>query len=180
MAAQPHIYLVGLGSNMRHVRHGGPRAVLAAALGAMAAQGVEVQSVSPIITSDPVGPSLRRYANAAAIVRTNRAPADFLRLLKELERAFGRRLRGQRWRARTLDCDIVLWNGGRFRSPELTIPHRLFRVRPFVLGPAAAIAPAWRDPVTGFTLRQLHARLTGHRPTPRWPHTPDVSGPLAQ
>jgi 2-amino-4-hydroxy-6-hydroxymethyldihydropteridine diphosphokinase len=57
-----------------------------------------------------------------------------------------------------LDLDIVLWSGGAWSSPDLTVPHIAFRERGFVLDPAAAIAPAWRDPVSGLTLRQLAAR----------------------
>ena len=81
-----------------------------------------------------------------------------------------------------LDLDIILWTGGRFASHGmqqtghgvparaargLLIPHAMFRQRAFVLGPAAQLAPEWRDPLTGLTLRQLHARLTRHRPLPR-------------
>jgi 7,8-dihydro-6-hydroxymethylpterin-pyrophosphokinase len=45
-------------------------------------------------------------------------------------------------------------------------PHPQFRRRAFVLGPACAIARGWRDPVSGLTLAQLHARLTRRRPLP--------------
>ena len=115
---------------------------------------------APIIASDPIGPSIRRYANSAAIVATRLAPSELLALLKRVEREFGRRAGGQRWRARVLDLDVVLWSGGPYVDRSLTIPHPLFRERDFVLGPASTIAPHWRDPVTGLTLRQLHARLT--------------------
>jgi 2-amino-4-hydroxy-6-hydroxymethyldihydropteridine diphosphokinase len=37
-------------------------------------------------------------------------------------------------------------------------------VRAFVLQPLAEIAPAWRDPISGATMRQLFARLTAPRP----------------
>jgi 2-amino-4-hydroxy-6-hydroxymethyldihydropteridine diphosphokinase len=107
-----------------------------------------------------MGPSLRRYANSAAVIESSLAPAQLLTTLKEIERAFGRRPGGQRWSARVLDLDIVLWSGGSFAAAELIIPHRLFRTREFVLRPAAVIAGSWRDPLTGLTLRQLHARLT--------------------
>ena len=61
----------------------------------------------------------------------------------------------------------TLWSGGPYVDRSLTIPHPLFRERDFVLGPASAIAPHWRDPVTGLTLRQLHARLTRKGPLRR-------------
>lgn len=141
--------------------------MLAAALARLAREGLEVVAASPAVASDPVGPSIRRYANAAAIVETALEPPALLALLKRVERDFGRRAGGRRWRARVLDLDVVLWSGGAHSSPGLTIPHPLFRRRRFVLIPAATIAPAWRDPLSGLTLRQLRARLTGPRPLPK-------------
>jgi 2-amino-4-hydroxy-6-hydroxymethyldihydropteridine diphosphokinase len=165
-------YLIALGSNRRHHRHGLPRAVLAAALAALAGEGVTVEMTSPVLHTAPLGPSRRRYANAAALVRTALPPPDLLARLKAVERAFGRRRGGQRWAARVLDLDIVLWQGGAWTGAGLSIPHRAFRQRAFVLTPATRIAPRWRDPVTGLTLRQLSARLTRSQPLPidpsRW------------
>lgn len=157
-------YLVALGSNVRHPRHGPPVLVLRAAIAMLEREGVDAQIVSPIIQTAPIGPSLRRYANGAALVSSEHDPPAMLALLKRIERAFGRRPGGQRWRARVLDLDIVLWSGGSWSTSGLTIPHPLFRQRSFVLEPASAIAPQWRDPLSGLTLRQLHARLTRPRP----------------
>lgn len=152
-------YLIALGSNKRHHRHGRPEQVLAAAVLALEQAGLTVLAQSPTLRSAAIGPSLRRYANGALVAECGLDPAQLLVLLKAVERRFGRRLGGQRWTARVLDLDIVLWSGGAWASAGLVVPHRLFRVRPFVLGPAAGIAPAWRDPVTGLTLRQLSCRL---------------------
>jgi 2-amino-4-hydroxy-6-hydroxymethyldihydropteridine diphosphokinase len=141
--------------------------VLAAALDRLETEGIEVVEAAPALLTDPIGPSLRRYVNSAAVIETSLDPPALLALLKRIERDFGRRRGGQRWAARVLDLDIVLWSGGPYAEPGLTIPHPLFREREFVLAPAAHIAPGWRDPVTGRTVRQLHARLTrpsaGHR-----------------
>jgi len=162
-----HHYLIALGSNRRHHLFGGPRAVLDAALVALVDAGVAIQKVSPVLLTAPIGPSLRRYANAAALIATDRAPDELLGLLKRIERRFGRRKGGQRWTARVLDLDIVLWDGGAWSSPGLTVPHILFRERDFVLRPSVAVAPGWRDPVSGLSLRQLTARLTAPRPLSR-------------
>jgi len=141
--------------------------VLGAALERLEGYGVRIVARAPVLPTDPVGPSLRRYANSAAVIETKLGPPESLALLKRIEREFGRRAGGQRWTSRVLDLDIVLWSGGPFAGPGLTIPHPLFRTRDFVLAPAAAIAGRWRDPLTGLTVRQLHARLTrpraGHR-----------------
>ncbi len=156
--ASGHRYIVALGSNMRLSGVGGPRAVLGAAIESLADRAMDVLAVSPIIASEPVGPSQRRYANAAMLVECQLSPPEMLSLLQSVEREFGRNRRGQRWRARTLDLDLILWSGGIWVSPDLAIPHNAFRERPFVLRPAAEIAPRWRDPLTGLTLRQLSTR----------------------
>ncbi len=144
-------YALALGSNRRGL-HGGPSQSVRAALAAIGG----VVAVSAVIETVPVGPSQRRFANMAAIVETIEAPDALLARLKAIERGFGRR-RGQRWGARVIDIDIILWSGGIWASPGLTIPHPAFRLRGFVLRPLAQIAPAWRDPVSGRTIRQLVA-----------------------
>ena len=142
-----------------------------AALAAVAAEpGILLDSASRITASAPLGPSRRRYANAVAVVATTLAPPDLLARLHTIETAFGRRRRGSCWRARTLDLDIVLWSGGVWSSPALTIPHPAFRHRIFVLLPAREIAADWRDPLTGLTVRRLAARLTRPRPIPNPAH----------
>lgn len=160
-------YLIALGSNMRHVRHGPPERVLVAVLAALERAGVKVLAAAPVIRSAPLGPSRRRYANGAALIGTKLDPAELLDLLKAIECRFGRTRGGQRWASRVLDLDIVLWSGGAWSSPGLTVPHAAFRQRTFVLAPALAIAPDWRDPLTALSLRQLHARLTRPHPLPR-------------
>jgi 2-amino-4-hydroxy-6-hydroxymethyldihydropteridine diphosphokinase len=164
-------YLIALGSNQRHRRFGRPRAVLQSALAMLAWSGCRIEAVSPILTSRPLGPSQRDYANAAAIVGCPLTPHAMLGMLQAVEMLHGRVRRGARWRARTLDLDIVLWSGGavtdRTHDAALVIPHPAYAQRRFVLGPARAIAPNWRDPASGLTVAQLHARLTRPRPLPR-------------
>lgn len=157
-------WLLALGSNRRS-RHGSPRATLKVAADALG-ERVKVLAVSPVTDSAPLGPSRRRYANGALLVRTELSPPDLLAFTRSVERAFGRR-RGRRWGERVLDIDLVLWSGGQWRSPGLTVPHPLFHERRFVLDPLAALAPGWRDPVGGLTIRQLAHRLTRPRPLPR-------------
>ena len=157
-------YLIALGSNKRHVQYGAPERVLAAALLALDRGKIKLKRAAPVLRSAPLGPSRRRYANSAALIKSQLEPEPLLAALKVIERQFGRRRGGQRWAARVLDLDIVLWSGGAWASPSLTVPHPLFRRRRFVLGPATALAPDWRDPITRLTLRQLYARLL--RPAP--------------
>ncbi|MCA0903031.1 2-amino-4-hydroxy-6-hydroxymethyldihydropteridine diphosphokinase [Qipengyuania aquimaris] len=155
-----HRYLIALGSNMRVPGVGGPRRVLGKVRSDFERRGLVVEGFSPLLRSRPIGPSQREYANGAAIVASQERPREMLDLLQEIEREYGRRRTGAPWRRRQLDLDIILWSGGEWSSPDLAIPHPLFRGRGFVLQPAAAIAPDWRDPVTGLTVRQLAARAS--------------------
>ena len=163
-----HRYLIALGSNVPHHAYGQPRQILAAAALMIGGGDAALERMSPIVKTAPLGPSRRRFANAAAIAQAALNPQEMLEHLQAIEAHFGRKAGGRRWAARVLDLDIVLWSGGIWCADGLAIPHVAFRTREFVLQPAAAIAPGWRDPVSGLTLRQLHARLTRARPTLRW------------
>jgi len=158
-------YLIALGSNRRHVLYGLPPQVVRTAMEECAALGT-VAARSPVIATAPMGAAQRRFANAALVLESALSPPALLAACKRMEREFGRR-RGQRWGDRVLDCDIILWSGGVWRSAGLMVPHPAYASRAFVLIPACAIASDWRDPVSGVTLAQYHARLTRSRPLPR-------------
>jgi 2-amino-4-hydroxy-6-hydroxymethyldihydropteridine diphosphokinase len=145
-------YAIAIGSNRRG-RHGAPAREVAAAIRALG----KVRAASPIVATAPLGPSIRRFANAAVLIDTEESPAELLARLKRLERTFGRR-RGQRWGARVIDLDIVLWSGGTWHDAALTVPHIAFRDRRFVLDCLVRIAAEWRDPMTGLSVRQLTYR----------------------
>ncbi|WP_114953716.1 2-amino-4-hydroxy-6-hydroxymethyldihydropteridine diphosphokinase [Sphingosinicella terrae] len=158
-------YAIAIGSNRRHGRHGSPAAVVAAAVQALAALGT-VDSLSPIRSTPALGPAGRGFANAAAILTSRLAPDALLAALKRIEAEFGRRP-GQRWGPRVIDLDIILWSGGPWGGPGPTVPHPEFRKRGFVLDPLADVAPGWRDPLTGLTVRQLRHRLRRGVPVDR-------------
>ncbi|TGX53384.1 2-amino-4-hydroxy-6-hydroxymethyldihydropteridine diphosphokinase [Sphingomonas gei] len=150
------IYAIALGSNLRG-RHGSPEAEIAAARAALAALGAVI-AVSPVLRTPPLGPSKRRFANAVALIETDESPPALLARLKAIERSFGRR-RGRNWGPRVIDLDILLWSEGTWGERRLTVPHIRFRERDFVLRPLLAVAPDWRDPVTGLSVRQIAGRL---------------------
>ena len=161
-------YLVALGSNRRHGTHGAPSEVVKAAARALAEHGIAVESLSRIRSTPALGPAGRGFANAAALVVTEHDPSTLLDRLKQVERAFGRR-GGRRWGPRVLDLDIILWSEGWWADGAVTVPHLEFRKRSFVLAPLAVIAPDWRDPLSGATVRQLFHRLRRASPVDRGP-----------
>jgi 2-amino-4-hydroxy-6-hydroxymethyldihydropteridine diphosphokinase len=157
-------YAIALGSNRRHGRHGAPSGVVRAAAEALERLG-EVNALSTIVASPALGPAGRGFANAVAVLTSDLSPDDLLDALKAIESDFGRR-GGRRWGPRVLDLDIILWSQGAW-SEGPTIPHPAFRERLFVLAPLAEIAPHWRDPLSGLTVRQLLHRLGRGAPVDR-------------
>jgi len=158
-------YVIALGSNRRHGRHGAPARVIRAALDRLEGEGVHVAARSPLIATPALGPAGRSFVNAAAIVETALDPPVLLALLKRIEGDFGRRA-GRRWGARVIDIDIILWSGGvwppfprRAAPGRLAVPHVAYAGRRFVLDPVMTIAPDWRDPRSGLGVRHLLARL---------------------
>ena len=157
----PHVYAIAIGSNRPHGRHGRPSGVVEAAIAELDA-GFELFDASPIILNRAVGCEGRDFANAVVLVESPHAPMEMLSALKRIERRFGRRP-GKRWSSRVLDLDLVAWDGGRFVSRRLAIPHSRIQERDFVLGPLEAIAPHWRIK-GGLTVRHLLSRLGKRRP----------------
>ncbi|MEC4804003.1 MAG: 2-amino-4-hydroxy-6-hydroxymethyldihydropteridine diphosphokinase [Jaaginema sp. PMC 1079.18] len=129
--------------------------------------GITLQKRSSWYETVPIGPPQPNYLNGCAIasVAGDRTPVELLEKLLAVEAELGR-LRGPRWGPRTLDLDLVLWEDLILEMPQLQIPHPRFRDRAFVLVPLAEIAPHWRDPVTGQTIRQLQQNVdcTGVNP----------------
>jgi 2-amino-4-hydroxy-6-hydroxymethyldihydropteridine diphosphokinase len=160
MERATHLYAIAIGSNRRDIRHGRPAGVVEAAVGRLDAD-FTLFDASPIILNKAVGGAGRDFANAVALVESDLGPVEMLVALKGIERDFGRR-RGRRWGERVLDLDLVAWDGGRFVTRRLTIPHPRLDQRDFVLGPLTAVAPGWR--VHGsLTARHLASRLGKRR-----------------
>lgn len=157
---------IALGSNV-----GDRRAHLAAAADAIAhLPHSSLLSLSDFIPTDPVGPVPQdEYLNAAALIETGLDPRGLLDALLSIEQSRGRdRARERRWGPRTLDLDLLLYDGRVIDEPGLTIPHPRLHERAFVLMPLAQIGPDLVVPTLGRTIRGLLAELkpTSRRPAP--------------
>ena len=157
--------LLGLGANVAGP-WGSPRGTLTRALQEIERSGVRIVAVSNTYSTKPVGDTPQpRYLNAVVLARTSIAPGALLRLLKRVELRAGRRT-ARAMASRPLDLDILDYGGRRIGHPaprrergRLILPHPEMHTRAFVLAPLLEVAPAWRHPVLGRSVRGLWAQL---------------------
>jgi 2-amino-4-hydroxy-6-hydroxymethyldihydropteridine diphosphokinase / dihydropteroate synthase len=160
------VYL-GLGSNL-----GDCRDHLARALERLAAHGVRVVRVSPVVESPAMLPDdapvdwNRPFLNLVAHCRTDASPADVLDGLKSIERELGRVDRG-RWAPRPIDIDLLLYGRETVATDRLRVPHPGIAERAFVLTPLAALEPRLAIPGLGARTVLEHARAGSHH-LPLW------------
>jgi 2-amino-4-hydroxy-6-hydroxymethyldihydropteridine diphosphokinase len=161
VAGATQLYVIAIGSNRPHGSFGRPPQVVEAAIARLDRE-FGLFDASPILLNKAMGGAGRDFANAVALVESDFEPPQMLRVLKQIEREFGRR-RGRRWGTRVLDLDIIDWSGERWHSRRLKIPHPRAAKRAFVIDPLASIAPGWKLGAS-LTARQLAHRLAHGRP----------------
>jgi 2-amino-4-hydroxy-6-hydroxymethyldihydropteridine diphosphokinase len=149
---------LGLGGNLPGPA-GPPPATLAAALDRLKRLPLRLLRRSRWYRSpawpDPADPE---FVNAVVEVETALGAGDLLRALLGIEEALGR-VRGQKNAPRTLDIDLLDYQGAVEAAPDLVLPHPRLHLRPFVLLPLAEIAPDWRHPVSRRGIKELIAAL---------------------
>ena len=101
-----------------------------------------ITNVSSLYLSKPMGPQDQDdYINAVVALDTKLAPLELLDALQTIENEAGRVRKDNRWGARILDLDILLYGNSLIENERLTVPHYGMKLREFVLLPLAEIAP---------------------------------------
>ncbi|HBZ44208.1 MAG TPA: 2-amino-4-hydroxy-6-hydroxymethyldihydropteridine diphosphokinase [Maritimibacter sp.] len=181
-ASEPNLprgnFLVSLGSNAES-RAGGPADTVNAAFSSLDNGSINVLARSRLYVSPFVPEGAQPdVVNAVALCESKLTADAILSCLHDIEAAFDRQRIG-RWTNRTLDLDLLNldqkmlpdqstlreWvelplEKQRTRTPEtLLLPHPRMQDRAFVLVPALDVAPDWRHPLLGKTIREMLADL---------------------
>ena len=102
------------------------------------------------------------FVNAAATIDTPLSARELLDAMLVIERDFGRdRSAGDRWSARTLDLDLLLYGDETIDEPGLHVPHPHLHERAFALVPLVEIAPDIVIPGHGRAADLVAAMVTG-------------------
>lgn len=145
------------------------------ALEALNAPDLRLQRVSSLYETEPIGfLDQGWFLNCVAEFETDLFPKQLLHRMQKAEIGMGR-VRSLKNGPRTIDIDILLFGNSVINTEDLEIPHPRYRERRFTLAPLAELNPTMRDPVTGQTMTDMLAQLTGQaarkRERPKTSHT---------
>ena len=131
--------------------------------------------VASLYESDAVGgpPDQGPYLNSVVRISTTLVPHELLDVVLSIEADLGR-TRHERWEARTIDIDMLLFDDLIMTDERLTLPHPRLHERSFMLEPLAELAGDLIHPVLGLSISDLAQRVRDAFPGPR---TTRISSP---
>lgn len=131
---------------------------------------IRLGKISSVYATKPVGVvDQPDFLNLVMEIETAHTPAELLTATQRIEHALGR-VRQERWGARTIDLDLLWFEGVRSDDARLTLPHPRAKERSFVLIPWAEIAPQLK--LEGESLATLANRVgaEGMQKVGAWSH----------
>ena len=104
-----------------------------------------------------------KFINKVISVKTYLSPVDLMSVLLFIEEKLERK-RNKKNDPRTCDIDIIDYNNQvldfKYKSLNITIPHKKLIFRNFVLLPLQEISPEWKHPITKENIRTIIDNLS--------------------
>lgn len=113
-----------------------------------------VLKISSVYRSKAFGFDGDDFLNAVVCVNTELSPQEVCGQLELIHEAAGRRRGPDKFVARTLDIDLLLYDELVVDEAPVRLPRQDVLLYSFVLKPLAEIAPDYRHPVTGRKLSE--------------------------
>ncbi len=132
-------------------------------------------TISSIYESDAVGFIGDTFYNLVVGFKSEKDVYEVAHLLRQIELDNGRTRNSQKFSARTLDLDLILYDGLILNEGRLQIPRDEIERYAFVLEPLAEIAPTLKHPVSQVCYAELWEKfdktnLKQKLITPTWTH----------
>jgi 2-amino-4-hydroxy-6-hydroxymethyldihydropteridine diphosphokinase len=151
MKMRKHILYLLLGSNL-----GEKKKQINQAVDLIVAKIGPVIKQSSFYETEPWGfSSKENFLNKALQILTSLSPEEVMQKIGEIEKWFGRERSGKSYSSRTMDIDILFYDGLVLDKEILKIPHPLIQDRRFVLVPLDEIAHELVHPVFLKTIEEL-------------------------
>lgn len=122
---------------------------------------VRVAGISTVyLTPAEDGPEQPPYYNCVVEVETQIPPIELkYSILRRIEESLGRERTADKFAARTIDLDIVLYDDLIIKTDDLTIPDQQIQRRTFVALPLQELSPGLRIPGSGLSIAEIAASL---------------------
>lgn len=131
-------------------------------------------TVSTVYENEPIGFDGKPFWNLVVGFETDLAPQALADWLHRLEEKAGRVRGDEKFAARTLDADLLLYDDLVIEQSGLSLPRDEIVKYPFVLRPLAEIAPRVIHPTCGQTLKELWHAFAEKEANPLHPVDMDV------
>ncbi len=139
---------VSIGSNIEPARH------VRLAIDAMRDVFADIQ-LSPVYETEPVGFEGDNFYNLVAGFDTELPVEEVLDQLHSIEDKFGRMREGERFVARTIDLDLLLFGQLTGEAHGTQLPRDEIERYAFVLRPLCDLAPELVHPLSGKRIEDL-------------------------
>jgi len=145
---------IGIGSNID------PESNIRAALRRLAA-AVRLQAVSTFYREPALDrPQEPDFYNGVVAIDTDLPPAALKwQVLRPIEAALGRRRGADKYAARTIDLDLLLYDDCALCGADLTLPDPSICARAFVALPLLELSPELALPGSGVSIREIARRF---------------------
>lgn len=137
LSMQPTTVYLSLGANL-----GNKEQTLDQAVAILSAEAGTLLRRSSFFYSEPWGfRSEHSFCNICISMLTTLTPIELLDLTQDIERRLGRTKKSSDrvYHDRTIDIDLLIYEGVEMQTPRLTLPHPLMQERDFVMIPLREI-----------------------------------------
>ena len=151
--------IIGIGGNINSNEGLHPIEVGKKAIKKLQSLSINIQKISSWYISDPIPKNDQpKFFNCVVVGNTFLNENKVLEKLLLVEKQLGR-IRINLNDSRSVDLDLIDYDGKIYKSNNLILPHPRSHLRRFVMEPIAEVNPFWIHPVFGLNAKQLSNQL---------------------